>query len=245
MRTPIVLLMCLVLTCPAWAADDGETLEQAKDTIEEIAKARKTRDADLMGAAFVRVVELHNGLEGDKWRKKLQVAVGSVLKDKKCKDLHDEALSTLEQLDDGDGVYKQLGSLLPKANAKEPSPNAVYAVKVVGIVRSPKGLSYLGGLAEKAINLDVREAAVRALGKYRALEKGNVKALDRLLRVLLTARLKIDEEPTDAQRKAWARLEKPLVESLDELTYLDLGSSAKWVEWHGKNKSKLKKVFDS
>lgn len=238
-----ITMLSFLAIPPAWAGDDGETLVMVKDTIEDIAKARKTKDEDLMGASFVRLVELHNGLEGDTPRKKLQAAVGGVLRDKKCRQFHSEAISTLEALDDGDGVYKQLGAALPKANATEVADMNVYAVKVVGTVGSPKGLSYLAGLTLKGKHLPTRVAAAEALGKYRPVEKSRVKALGHLFTLLHAVRPKEDKPQDDAAKKVWAALEKPIVTALDELTYKDLGSSAAWVEWHKANKSKLKKVF--
>ncbi len=238
-----LIALALLLPTPALAGDDGETLVMVKDTIEEIAKARKTKDGDLMGSAFVRAVELHNGLEGGTPRKKLQVAIGGVIKEKKCKAFHSEAVSTLEQLDDGDGVYKQLAPVLPKATHAEVPDLGVYAVKVVGIVRSPKGLSYLNGIATKGKHLGARAAAVEAMRHYRSVKKANVKALGYLFSLLHTLRPVMGEERKEEVQKAWVALEKPIVASLDELTYKDLKTANAWVEWHKTNKSKLKDVF--
>ena len=85
----LALPLCVLLAPAAFAADDGETLDQAKDTIKAIEKARKEKDVTALGPALVRAVELHNGLEGDSIRKKLQAAIGSLLKSKRAAVLHD------------------------------------------------------------------------------------------------------------------------------------------------------------
>ena len=72
-------LSILLLASAGWAADEGETIVQAKDTLIAIDKARKAQDVEALETAFSRLVELHNGMEGADWRKKLRGAAGSVL----------------------------------------------------------------------------------------------------------------------------------------------------------------------
>ena len=239
----LALPLCVLLAAPAFAADDGETLDQAKDTIKAIDKARKDKDVSALGSALVRAVELHNGLEGDSMRKKLQAAVGSLLKSKRAAALHGEALSALEQLDDGDGVFKQLKPVLPGNGDAKVDAKGLHAIQIVGAVGSTKGVKYLTALAFNGKSMDAREEAVRSLGRYREVKTARVGALKSLLELLLKLKPVEGKPPAEAQRKAWGALERPIVKALDDLTFLELKKSSAWVEWHGANKDKLKSVF--
>ncbi|MDJ0973188.1 MAG: hypothetical protein QNJ98_01845 [Planctomycetota bacterium] len=239
----LALPLCLLLAPAAFAADDGETLDQAKDTIKAIEKARKEKDVTALGPALVRAVELHNGLEGDSIRKKLQAAIGSLLKSKRAAALHAEALSALEQLDDGDGVFKQLKPVLPGNGDAKVGANGLHAIQIVGAVGSPKGVKYLTALAFNGKSMAAREEAVRSLSRYREVKAARVSALTSLLELLIKLKPQEGKSMADAQRKAWGALEQPIVKALDDLTFLELQKSSAWVEWHGANKDKLKRVF--
>lgn len=236
------LALVLGICGAAIAGDEGETIVQAKDSLEAAAAAHEARDADALATAYVRIVELHNGMEGDGWRKKLRASAGDVLRDKKCPELHSAAMTALEQMDDGDGVFAEMKKFLPKPKDTEASELQLYGIGIVGQLRSPKGSKYLLDLAEDGHNLSARKKAITALGRYRAIGKVRGKVLKGLLEILVA--LYPDGDSSDADRELWQALEPPLVASLDALTYLDLKSGPKWVSWHAGHKSKLKEVFD-
>lgn len=241
------LSFCVLLaTTPSvHAADDGETIVMAKEVVEAIKVARKAKDGDALTGAYERLIELHNGMESKTWRKKFQVAVGSVLRDKKCKLLHEGALGALEELDDGDGVLTQLKPLLPKATDVEVEPNGVLAVEIIGTVKSVSGVKLLHSLATKSKNMDVRVTAVETQEHYRHVEKVRVKVLGNLLTLLTSLQprdpMVEQSEEEKAEREA---LQQPIVDTLDRLTRKKLKSALAWLEWYAANKSKLKKVFD-
>ena len=241
MRTAAALVLLITISGAAFAADEGETIVQAKDTVEAVEKAHKKRDLEALQTAFNRLIELHNGMEGAAWRKKLQTATGRVLKDKKCPELHEAALETLEALDDGDGVFKQLKSTLPDAKATEVSDFEVLAVTAVGTVKAGAGVKYLADLAMNGQHMKTRIAAIEALSSYREVKKANVKALDGLFKVLVKAQP--GDEYDGAVVNAWVEIEEPLLKALDDLSFLELDDTDAWTAWYAKNKSKLKKVF--
>lgn len=241
---PLVLALSLLALPPAFAADDGETLDQAKDTIKAIDKARKEKDAGALGPALVRAVELHNGLEGESMRKKLQGAIGSVLKSKRASALHGEALSALEQLDDGEGVFKQLKPVLPANGDAKVDAHGLHAIQIVGAVGSVKGLKYLSGLAFNGKSMKARVEAVKSLGRYRVVKAARVDALENLLQLLIKLQPEEGKPVPEAQQEAWSALEEPIVVALDELTFKELKKSRAWIEWHEANKTKLKAVFE-
>ena len=236
--------LVLCLAPPVRAADDGETIVMAKETVEAVNAARKAKDGDALTTAYARLIELHNGMEGTSWRKKLQVAVGAVLRDKKCKHLHEGALGALEELDDGDGVLAQLKAVLPKPGDVEVDELGVQAVEIIGKVKSTKGVKTLHSLAMKSKNMDVRVAAVETQSNYRHAEQSRVKVLGNLLTVLVSLQPREGQTPTEAQQVARDNLQQPVVDTLDRLTRLKLETNAAWLAWYADNKSKLKKVFD-
>ncbi len=240
---PIVIFLCLLAAPVAFAADDGETLDLAKDAIKAIEKARKDKSVDALAEACVRAIELHNGLEGDSMRKKLQAAVGGVLRSKKAAALHGEALNALEQMDDGDGVFKQLKPVLPGNGDAKVDSHGLHAIQIVGSVPSKKGIKYLTALAFNGKSAEARVEAVGSLGKYRDLKNGRVDALKSLLDLLVKLRPEPGKPAAEAQKKAWSTLELPLVEALDELTFKELKKTQTWVDWYAANKTKLKAVF--
>jgi hypothetical protein len=242
-----ILTFCLLLAAalPADAADDGETIVMAKEVVEAITVARKAKDADALTSAYQRLIELHNGMESASWRKKLQVAVGSVLRDKKCEELHPGALGALEELDDGDGVLAQLKPLLPKSADVEVGRLSVDAVTVIGKVKSISGIKVLQGLATKSKNMDVRIAAVETQSNYRHVEKVRVKVLTELLALLTSLQPRNPEvEQSEAQKAEREALQQPVVDTLDRLTRAKRKTALAWLEWYADNKSKLKKAFD-
>ncbi len=239
------LFLLLFPALPLEAADDGETIVMAKEVVEAISVARKAKDGDALTGAYERLIELHNGMESKTWRKKFQVAVGSVLRDKKCKQLHEGALGALEELDDGDGVLSQLKPLLPKPTDVEVEPNSILAVEIIGTVKSVSGVKLLNTLALKSKNMEVRLTAVETQEHYRHVEKARVKVLGNLL-TLLTKLQPRDPmvEQSEEEKAAREALQQPTVDTLERLTRKKLKTAPNWLEWYAGNKAKLKKVFD-
>ena len=236
--------LSLALATPLHAADDGETIVMAKETVEAVNAARKAKDGDALTTAYERLIELHNGMESASWRKKFQVAVGAVLRDKKCKDHHESALGALEELDDGDGVLTQLKTVLPRSGDVEVDDLGVQAVEIIGKVKSTAGVKTLNNLATKSKNMEVRLTAIETQANYRHAEKTRVKVLGNLLKLLISIQPREGSTPTEAEQATRDALQQPLVDTLDRLTRLKLKTTAAWLDWYPANKSKLKKVFE-
>jgi hypothetical protein len=241
---PLLIVLCLSPAGPAFAKDDPDKLAQAKELVATITAQRKSKDAAGLLESFKTLVDLHNGLQDKSTRGKMQKAVGSVLKDRKLGDAHGTAVSTLSELNDSKGAYKQLKKYVPGPKEEKMSDLGGQVLGAVARLAPDGALGALYDLAEKAKDWDAGAAAIIALGHY-GKSKKRVDVLETLIK--LVGRFKPSQGAEtnigEATLKRWEKLSGPLILSLNRLTGQKVRDPDEWLQMWKENKKRPSNLF--
>ncbi len=178
MMVRLVLAAMLLVTSVAFA-DEAQRVLDATALCEKVETARRALDKDALAALLPKVAELHNALDDQTARKRLQGVVGDVL------DADDLAVSTrtaaadvLAELHD-ERVWVQLKREWPAPDVEAASPLQVRVVTAAGKIAAPASADSLIDLLKRARDPNLVETSLDALAGF-GWAKNRVSVLDAL-----------------------------------------------------------------
>lgn len=175
---PIAFFLALLVGSVAFA-DEAQRVAEATALCEKIETARRALDKDALAAQLPKVAALHNALESEAVRKRLQGVVGDVL------DAADLAVSTrtsaadvLGELHD-ERVWTQLKRGWPAVDVEAATPLEVRVVVAAGKIAAPASVEPLTDLLKRARDPNLVETSLTALAGF-GWAKNRVSVLDAL-----------------------------------------------------------------
>ena len=178
MLARLVMAAMLLVTSLAFA-DEAQRVAEATALCEKVETARRALDKDALAALLPKVAPLHNALDDEAARKRLQGTLGDVL------DADDLAVSTrtaaadvLAELHD-ERVWAQLKREWPLPDVEAATPIQVRVVAAAGKIAAPASADQLIDLLKRGRDPNLVETSLSALAGF-GWAKNRVSVLDAL-----------------------------------------------------------------
>jgi hypothetical protein len=218
----------------------------AKSFLETFEGFHAAGDRKKLDVALVKIVKIHNELQTDSVRAKLQKAAGALLDDEALGATRMKAADALGRFNDPAGVWKQLRPHLPSVKEEACGPFPLRVVQAVGAVAPDAAVAALTKLMEKAKDPNVSRYAIQALGKY-----GWSKRRAKILGTLVAHTSKLRPGGTkgkargsgEAARQLYAFLRETLVAAMNEITGRKVETPEQWLALYKEHKKKIEKLF--
>ena len=239
------LLAFALLPLPG-AHAKGEEAAQVKDLLGKIQVAQKDPERSGLQAAVEGAADVHNSLSDAALRKKVQAAVGKVLRDAKAGEARSAAAAVLGRMNDPAGAYKQLGKALPGPKDKEVSPFQLAALKATAALAPEAAIAPLLKLMTKGKSFDAAREAATALGRYGASKKRAAilkEMLDTMSRHYAAAEATKANPKGGTGDRPWKEMGEALIAALNQLTGQNHPGAPEWIAASKAAKKKLAALF--
>jgi hypothetical protein len=245
-RLPVTLAFLLTLVRIA-GADEAQRVAEAATLCTQLDAARAAADKDALAGALAKVVALHNALDDEGARKRLQVAVGDVLDaDALALSSRTTAADVLAGLHD-ERVWVQLKRQWPAVDTEAATAVEVRVVVAAGKVASPASVDDLLDLMKRGRDPNLVETSVSALAGF-GWAKNRVKVLDGLGSTIPLVESGGGGGGRGAKASPetaalWRRLGPTLLASLNTLTGRNELTLAAWTDLLKQHKRRLDDLF--
>jgi len=237
------MVLCILgLAGSSAHADDTALLARADTVLSELRVARKARDTAAVAEIVPRIVEVHNQIGDETKRLTLRKALGALLRAKHLAAALPATIEGLVRIDDPDAAYLQMKGRLPLGKDKALSPLGRDLLAAMGRMAPSKALGRLFALASKAKSIEVRAAAIMALGGYgKSARRSEV--FGKLMTILRASQPPLARRVDIKVLREWRKLAPRLVHALQQLTGRDLRSPRDWVALRDKHRGDPEGVF--
>lgn len=242
------LLLALPALAPSWAwAEDEAVAEVAPEQalLDQITALTKAEEFNALIDEIAKVPEIYVASDSDSIRGKLRAALGKIARDKDGGDARFAAIEALQELEDPKAAWKEISKLMPKGKEDEAAPLDLTVVKAAGVLAQSKSIKALGELAMKAKDPSLAATAAVALGGFREDKRNRVKILEELVKIGLRTRpgRSMEKATSNVALERWAKVEKGVVQGLNDLTGRGLGNFEDWEVLYKDNKKRPATLF--
>ena len=243
LRVNRALVLTLALLVAPWAAASAAT---EKEIVAQLTAGLKDPDRDGLSAAIELAATVHNESKNAAARKKIQTALGKVLKSKNAGNDRVLAATALGKLDDVEGSYKQLSKALPTAKDKSASPAQLEVLRAVAALRPEKAVAPLCKFVEKSRAYPAVAEAAKALGGFGESKQRVVilrALLDTLNRYWSAAQAAAANPKGGSGDQAWKEAGESLIAALNALTGQSHADAPAWLAAAKEHKKSPEKLF--